>query len=393
MLISIIARTLGPKGNGIYGTVTIFVTILVTFFNFGVNSSNAYFISRQKSVLPLAFKASIFSWLNLSLLGVVSAFILISLGSKRVFPDVPVFLLYFSLILFPILLFNNIMLGIFQATENFRYLNIITLLPVVVNLTLILGIRVFSQVNITGTLLCFMFSQFIGSVTIVLLIKYRLNFNSTERFSTKDIIDYVKSMTKYSTITHASNVVTYLNYRADFYIVISILGPTSAGIYFLAVQIVERLWVVAQSISYVMLPRLSGGVKNDVTRILVIKLAVISFTVTLVLACVVAFMSKNYLGTVFGNNYEYASIPIIILLPGIVLGSLSKIFSNAIAAYGAVKINFWVSVLLLMINISLSLSLTRKFGLGGAAVATSISYGIDGVIKTALGIKVLRHTV
>src|SRR5690606_7561315 len=54
--------------------------------------------------------------------------------------------------------------------------------------------------------------------------------------------------------SHASNDLARINYRADLFLVNLLLSTAGAGVYVIASQLAERIWMLSQSPSVVSLP-------------------------------------------------------------------------------------------------------------------------------------------
>jgi O-antigen/teichoic acid export membrane protein len=90
------------------------------------------------------------------------------------------------------------------------------------------------------------------------------------------------------------------------------------------------------------------------------------------------------IGLVFGDAYKDAFLPFSWLLPGIVLWAGARIQANYLAALGKPEWNTYVAIAVLIINISGNIILIPIYGAIGAAIATSIAYGVDATAKFLL---------
>ena len=86
----------------------------------------------------------------------------------------------------------------------------------------------------------------------------------------------------------------------------------------------------------------------------------------------------------FGSKYINATGALIWLLPGIVLGSLSRILSNDIAAKGKPELNMYVAFFVVSVNIIANIILIPAMGINGAALATTIAYSVNAIAKLYL---------
>ena len=153
------------------------------------------------------------------------------------------------------------------------------------------------------------------------------------------------------------------------------LGPASAGLYVVAVNVAERLWILAQAATAVIAPRLSELSANP--RLMDEFTPLLSrwiLAATLVSALLVAAIMPSLLPFVFGIRFQASVAPLLYLLPGIIAGSASRILAADVAARGRPELNIVATVVVAILNILLNIFLIPSLGLSGAAIATTISY-------------------
>ena len=183
---------------------------------------------------------------------------------------------------------------------------------------------------------------------------------------------------------HLSNILTFINYRADLFLISFFLNPAAVGLYVIAVNISERLWIFSQAISSVLFPRISSA-RDDLDRNRVTStISRNVFIVSIVGGIIFYFFSDFFIDLFFGSQYGESSVALKLLLLGIVLGSSSRIISNDISGRGKPEINLYTSILIVVTNISFNIILIPIYGIHGAAIATTISYTLDWIIKIAV---------
>jgi O-antigen/teichoic acid export membrane protein len=149
-----------------------------------------------------------------------------------------------------------------------------------------------------------------------------------------------------------------------------------------AVQLSERLWMLSQSISTILLPKLSE-LSNDEDKRLKITpiIARLTLASTAFLSIVFAVVIYPIIPIVFGVNFIDVYIPLLILLPGIVFTSTSRVLANDLAARGKPELNMYTSIVVVVCNIIGNIVLIPLYGLAGAATATTIAYIINFILK------------
>ena len=183
---------------------------------------------------------------------------------------------------------------------------------------------------------------------------------------------------------------TFVNYKADIFLVNFFLTPVATGIYVIAVQMAEKLWMLSQAASTVLLPRLSSMRSDPIARYqLTMRTVYIVGLLTFISSLFLAIGLFFLLDPIFGESYKKSFMPFIYLLPGVLALAISRIKSNCIAAAGKPEWNFYASIFTVTLNISLNVLIIPIYGIVGAAIATTIAYSSDSAIKFYL----IRKTI
>jgi O-antigen/teichoic acid export membrane protein len=170
----------------------------------------------------------------------------------------------------------------------------------------------------------------------------------------------------------------YSLYHVDILILRPIAGSRPTGYYRAALRVAEFLWFVPTALSTLLLHSVSELWTDDrVDRIseLASRLTRYNLLLTTLLILGLAALAENFLGIYFGQEFEVATRPLLILLPG----TLGFALANPIMAIGQAKGELRILIagtgVAAVLNLVLNLLLIPHYGMTGAAVATSISYG------------------
>ncbi|TLS38493.1 flippase [Pseudalkalibacillus caeni] len=385
LLLVVLARFLGPDGQGKYALIILLPQMLMTFLNMGVNTSTIYYVSKGEIDLHSVFKNNLIIGGVLSLIGLLIGLLVILFFSDRLFSGTPSYLLFISLIGLPFMILNIFFQTIFQGLQNFKFFNTILIVTQMSTLAFIALFIIVFDFGLAGSIVAFILGH-IGTTAFILY----LLFNKEGLKLRKSILSkqYMKQSLTYGLKAHVSNVMTFLNYRADIILLGFFIGPAAVGIYVVAVNIGERLSIFAQSISSVLLPKISS-LKDDLERnqlTSIISRNVLAFI--LIGSLSVFFLSDFVIDLLFDPRYEESSPLLKLLLPGIAVLSVEKILSNDIAARGKPELNMYVSFFNVPFNVVLNVILIPQIGVSGAAIATSVTYIISFIIKIAIFKKV-----
>jgi O-antigen/teichoic acid export membrane protein len=201
---------------------------------------------------------------------------------------------------------------------------------------------------------------------------------------------YKRKSISYGWKAHFSNILAFVNYRADIFLVNFFLTPAATGIYVVAVKIAEQLWMLSKAASTVLLPRLSAMHENPQARLrLTNKVFAGVGGLTLAAAFLSAIALYFLLEPVFGAEFIDAFSPFLWLLPGVIAGAGARVQANCIAAAGKPEWNMYVAFGVVSVNIIGNVVLIPIWGIDGAAIATSIAYMGNATVKVFL----VRRTV
>ena len=380
LTVILIARVLGPQGNGLYAMAILLPSLLVNFFNLGVGPATVYYVGRGSVTGGRAVGENLFLAGSISTIGIVFSLPVLALWGDKIFPGIPFELLVLGLAVFPISLLLAYWTTILQGLEDFRAFNWVGLAPPGATLLLTaIALLVLGQ-GVLGALLAYIAGQAVGLLVVWVFLRKLRNVSPTTGFPR-----YKRTLLGYGWKAHLSNIMAFVNYRADIFLVNFFLTPVATGVYVIAVQIAERLWMLSHAASAVLLPRLSAMHRDPVGRHAVtVRVGAVVGAITLAAALALAFALYFLLVPVFGSDYADALEPFLWLLPGVVAGAFARVYSNCIAASGKPEWNLYVSVFVVGTNVVGNLVLIPRMGLVGAAIATTVAYGLNAVIKLVL---------
>lgn len=195
---------------------------------------------------------------------------------------------------------------------------------------------------------------------------------------------FAASLVGYGLRLQPASLAGFFSYRADVYLMSILLrDPAALGVYGLAVNIAELVFYVPDAVSTVLFPRVAalgakeaGAVVPTVSRTTLFITAVAAAAVALAALVALPFILPAYRASL---------APMLILLPGIVGLSASKVLSGYLSGIGRPGPISMVAASALVLNLALNLALIPRFGPSGAAAASLVSYSANGAIMVLLG--------
>ena len=202
----------------------------------------------------------------------------------------------------------------------------------------------------------------------------------------------IKPILIFSLIGHLSTLVNLINYRFDVWVVDHYCGPAELGLYAVAVGVGQLLFHIPDPFARVVQPFLFGQVKDEMlARFKVV--ARLSFTSVLLIGIGLAFTAQWILPLLFGDVFIGSVSALWLLLPGILFSSGFKVLAQLVINSDMQRFNLLATSVGALFTIILDLIMIPRWGIEGAALASTISYllillVVVGVIRTRLNISV-----
>lgn len=375
-----LARVLGPEGNGKYSVAVLLPSLLSTLLNLGIGPANVYFVGRHEVSVARAYRSNLRLWAGLGLAGLLIGAGVIHLRADAWFPGVDPLLLWLVLPAFPLSLLQGFCASLLQGKQDFSRYNL-TLLVAPGSTLVLAAVMVWGlDLGVVGGIAAYVAGTLIGLGYARFALAPHLRKRPDD-----GVEDYDRRSISYGWKAHLGNVMAFFNYRADLFLVNFFLVPAAAGVYVIAIQIAERLWILSRSVSTVLLPRLSElHEEEDVRRRLTPLVARWVGGLSLLAALVLAPVASWLVDLVFGADYLEAAGSLRWLLPGVVVGAVGRVLANDIAARGRPELNMYTSAGVLSVNVGANVLLIPSLGIDGAAIATSLSYLLNLFAKLAI---------
>ena len=211
--ILIIARILGPEGQGVYTFLVLIPLSAQTLLSCGIPFSTVYYIGKNKHKLKNIIGTNIFSGFILGLISFFSCLIFIYVFPNDGINKVPYILLWIVLLtVIPIIIHKNIS-SIFQGLEDFKSYNVIAIANQIFMLSLVIIFVVILSWGIKGALLSFILANLLTFISAM----FFLNKSNILYFSFDK--KYFFESTSFGLKGHISNIITFFNYRMDIFLI------------------------------------------------------------------------------------------------------------------------------------------------------------------------------
>ncbi len=429
-----INRTLGPAGKGAFELITSVPDALSRFGSFGFDEANTYFTGKQPETIPRLISNAYGLTIRFAIFALImgAAFYLIP-GNRKIFAEAPQWAGFLALAVIPIAILDMLLEGILYGENRIWVRNWHSIIRIF-SMILFMGIFVFGlQWHVKGAIYGYLLINVaLFTFTFLVLRRFHKPMGGGEDKS----LGWKSFL--FARFTWGANFATYLFYHVDRWLInwlvkvpsehineqvraAYVLGqvpfrrvfggffgePTlrqlwdahfteqlrdgsfvqklqdtytleQVGLYGTAVSIIVTIWIIPDAIQTALRPKITQ--KGEPERKKLVPPSLRAVTLLVIFAMVaLALIAKPALHILYNRpdaawDYREAYPPLMLLMPGIFTLSLAKMFATDLFSRGKPHYAMWISILSLVLNISFNLYMIPKWGMNGAAIASSLSY-------------------
>ncbi len=364
----VIARVFGPKGKGIYSLTMMFPAIILIFTNLGIDSAAVYFTGKKDFNINTIYGSNLFLVIPIALFSILLG-IFIVFFARSFFKDIPFYLLFIGLLSIPFSLIFRNSYAILLSIKKFISYNTMQIFRFALFLILLIPWMLFLK-DVSSAILSNVLSLALASLAGFLFVKHTVIKEKKLHISKK----YIKKSLSFGFKNSLNNAVLFLNYRLDMFLLNFFMGPKAVGFYSIAVNISERLWLIAQSAGTVIFPTIATVQSEDKRRELTPTITRFVLYISIIAGATLFLLSKFIVILLYSDKFFNSIAPLQILLIGISISGASVTLSNDIVARGRPLINLYITLISVLIMIVLNIILIPVWGINGTAFASTVSY-------------------
>ena len=384
----IIARTLGPSGQGIYSLSLLLPSLMISMANIGVSQSTVYYLGQKKYPPKIIFGNNIIISSLMSLIAAWIAIMTIALWGKGLFPGIAKPYLFLGLMLIPCYYMGMNMSSILMGLQSIKKYNNVSLFQNICFLVFIFVFLLVLRYQIRAAIVAQIASLLLAGLLAMVLTKKEIgNPNIRIKYA------YLKDTFRFGSIAYIADILSYIHNRVGQYVISIFFDKQFVGIYSIASSVSEKILIISNSAATVLFPKVSSEKASD--KIKYITPIVLRYTVLLatMVSLLCLFMSKYIFVLIFSKSFYDSAKPFNILLIGVIALSGSNILACDLLGRGKPIINTYISAASVIINIILCLIMVPKRGIVGAAWAISLAYMIHYVIILIVYSKISHNSI
>lgn len=377
--IPLLVRIVGEDGFGIYALGMAFFLLFRRLLNFGLFDATKNYVSQaDSSDRSRVITASLWLHIALLLIGIPVVYAIISIFPTTNTLDLSLLFILLSIVGSQFFNFGRGVLHSFQLESLVE-----PLIPIrsLILASIGLSLAHFGNWGVPGVFAGFSVGfLFAGGIATVLAIQ-RCEFRPD--FSWSALQDYGGPLLRFGFPSMLLLVFTIGLYKIDILLVSYFSTPAQTGYYRAALQVAEFIWVISIGMEKIMIQSTAELWKdNATTAITDLTSRMLKYVVILsVLVLVGVFvLSGEFLSLYFGPTYIQSVRPLRILLPGVLGFAIARSIWPVVQASGNIQVVVFSTIAAVIVNTVLNIILIPTFGIEGAAIATSFSYILMGVL-------------
>lgn len=367
----ITARYLGPEGNGVIAGLLVYPSLFMTIGSLGIRQSTTYFLGKNIYSEEEIKTAITQIWMLSTVVSVIVCFFLM-----YYFSNSGTNLLWVLLALAPIpfSLFNTYNSGIFLGKNDIGTFNKINWIPSLISLAAMALFVMGLGLGVSGALI----AKIGGVLFMFTVLLFKNKFLKSFSLNYNWVI--IKKMLSLGLIYALALFIINLNYKIDIVLLDQLSTVFEMGIYSKGSGITQYLWQIPMLFSTIVFARSSVS-KNDVAfSHKVTQLLRVSFILIGLGSIFLVLFSELIIVGMYGEEFRGSITVLNYLLPGVLILTIYKVMNMDLAGKGKPWVSLWAMLPALIINIIANWIFIPKHGANGAAIASTISYALAGLL-------------
>lgn len=385
----ILAQYLLPKGRGELAIIIFLPTFITSFTHFGLHWSVIYFLKKSEKDFDRVLNTSLLIFIFLSFF---SSFLVILSGAilfEKFFKGFSYEILLVCATMAILKQFENFILSYLRGNNNIYISNLFKIFKAMLTFFLIIIAIYFFKPGVVSLSIIIIFAD---SIVILFFL-----YNSIKKIKFQIIPDLnlCKNMFIYGIKMFAFSILLTLNYRLDIGLIRYFRNYEEVGYYTISVSMAEILLNIPTIVSYVLFPYITGS-KEEYQNKITSQMNRFAFLLLIFGGFLIGLFCYPLIKYFYGKDFLPSFPAVLILLPGIIAISIQQIVGSDLCGRGYPEIITKAGFVGFLINFLLNILLIPKYGINGAAFASTISYSTIGIIvlkyfyrKTNLQVKTL----
>jgi stage V sporulation protein B len=366
------ARFLGPSGKGLLYLLIVWLSICAQLASLGLGEASIYFIGKDRNRLPVIVSNLL---ITTSLLGVVlvgAGWLVLQYSRPDIYDQFPLWIWGIVAFLVPLHLLQSFLTQVLSAILRIKEINLIEITKVIAQLLLFVLLVIIMGQGIKGAFLAYAASNFFAASALFLLV-----LSHGERLKRPSWTQFA-ALLRYGVKAYLCSLLGLLTLRLDALLVASLAvnGIHDAGVYSVATNLAELVLFIPASIRLSLFPMVSACGVAEANRLTPMACRH-TMLLTIILGLGLATFGEYGISQIYGEPFHGALIPLLLLMPGVIMWSQAIIFYGDLHGRGKPGATVVSTLSSLTMILILDFVLIPRYGITGAAIASSCAYGTE----------------
>ena len=364
----VLARGLGDDGLGTYSLFFVAVLVAGGILNLGVGLGNIYFLNKGQYSYEALLSGSLFVLAASSVVTWLFLFAYAAIVGTELFVSGRSYWLYG--VALPAVVGYVLLTSFLHGSSRFPALSAVAVFQGVIGLSTVGVLYLADELDVFWALASWAASFLLADALALALIGlHRVDFAAVLR----PRWDVLWEQIRYGAQGQIANLAQLFNYRLDLFLVAAFVSRAGVGQYTVAVGLAESVWWLSSSVALVLMPRLTEMESEQAAEMT--PLASRNTLLASVLAAVaLVIVSPVAIDVLFGAEFSPAQWPLVLLMPGIIAASATRVLGSYLFSQGRIIYNTYATFIALGLTIALDFALIPALEVEGAAIASSIAY-------------------
>lgn len=380
-----IAKMFGPDGTGAYALVGNLFAAIILLAAVGLPTGITYLVSRRSWSGTDAFRESTWAALPMGAAGAALGLAFYAATSGSVLDGITLVEVVAVMAAVPLglawLFYGSIALArdLFEEFASYQLSR--------AGLTAAIVVAFGIAFDLPGAIVGFAIAQALSAAISATTLWRRVRHDAEQPLDEGHLAP-LRAALKFGRRAWSADVLQFLNYRLDLFILAAFASRADVGRYSLAVSLTMLAWLAPSAIGQVLLPRTasldSDAAAGTVTRADADESVarVIRHTVLLQVptAIVVATLLLVGVPLIYGDAFHQTIALGFWLLPGVLIASVAKVVSPVVTGRGYPIYSVYNVLITVPVTLILYFVMIPTLGATGAAIASSASYSLTTII-------------
>jgi len=367
----ITARVLGPSGRGVLALATLWVSFFALSVPLSAGYGIIYELRHVRATLTLALSSALGLALALGTVGIGLALLSAWSFSRTLLHGVPLGYVALASVGLPAAVFNTLVSLALTGAGRVKQASVLSAVTAVVSLLLVVGALVILRLGVWGAVAASAAASLVGAALTIVWLRahFELSLLAPRVFWL--------TIVRFGLKIHGGTMAQWANYYLDRFLINLYLGPVAVGVYAVAAMLAERLWLLPGAVGAALYCRTGGDAQDDAE----VSARACRNTLWMMIGAflLVAAAAPSLVPLVFGRDFAPAGRVLLLFLPGVVLLTAGKVLAPYICNRGRPILATHISLGALAITLALNVLLIPSCGIAGAAIASSVAYGANGI--------------